>query len=51
MPAILGTLEAEIRRIKVQRQSRQRVHETPPIPKITRAKWSGGVAQAPALQA
>jgi hypothetical protein len=36
----------------VQGQPRQIVHETP-ISKITRAKWTGGVAQviAPTLQA
>jgi hypothetical protein len=45
---ILATWEAEVRRIKVQGQSRQMIHETcplPPISKITRAKWTGGVAQ------
>jgi hypothetical protein len=42
---ILPTWEAEIRRIEVQDQPRQRVHETS-ISKITKAKWTGGVAQA-----
>jgi hypothetical protein len=37
MPVILATQEAEIRRIKVQRQPRQIFPETP-ISKITRAK-------------
>jgi hypothetical protein len=32
----LATWEAEIRKIKVQSQPRQTVHETPPISKITR---------------
>jgi hypothetical protein len=43
MPAILATWEAEIRRVMVQGQSGQIVHETP-SPKITMAKWTGGVA-------
>jgi hypothetical protein len=43
-PVILATWEAEIRRITVQGQSRQIVCKTP-ISKITRAKWTGGVAQ------
>jgi hypothetical protein len=39
MPIILATLEAEIRKIKVQGQPRQTALETPtPISKITRAK-------------
>jgi hypothetical protein len=42
---ILAILEAEIRRIMGQSQSKQIVHETP-ISKITKAKWTGGVAQA-----
>jgi hypothetical protein len=37
-PIILATREAEIGRIKVQGKT--------PISKITRAKWTGGVAQA-----
>jgi hypothetical protein len=45
MPVILATWEAEIRRITVQGQPRQIAGETP-ISKITRAKWTGGVAQA-----
>jgi hypothetical protein len=38
-------LEAEIGRISVQGQPGQIVPETP-SPKTTRAKWTGGVAQA-----
>jgi hypothetical protein len=45
MPIILVTWEAEIKRIAVQGQLRQTVRETP-ISKITRAKLTGGVAQA-----
>jgi hypothetical protein len=45
MPEILATWEAEIRRIVVQGQPRQKVHEIP-ISKITRGKWTGGVVQA-----
>jgi hypothetical protein len=45
MPAILATWEAEIRRIAVQSQTRQRVRETP-ISKITRSIWTGGVVPA-----
>jgi hypothetical protein len=41
---ILAALEAEIRTI-VQGQSREIVPEIP-ISKITRAKWTGDVAQA-----
>jgi hypothetical protein len=44
-PIILATLEAKIRKIKVQGQSGQIVQETP-ISKITTTKWTGGVAQA-----
>jgi hypothetical protein len=36
----------EIRRIEVQGQPGQIVHENPPISKLTRAKWTGGVAHA-----
>jgi hypothetical protein len=43
-------LEAEIGRIMVQAQPRQIVLKTP-ISKITRAKWTGGVAQAVELEA
>jgi hypothetical protein len=42
---ILATWEAEIRRITVQGQPGQIVHETPPFPKITIEKWIGIVAQ------
>jgi hypothetical protein len=45
MLVILATWEAEIRRIVVQGQLGQIVLETP-ISKITRAKCTGGVAQA-----
>jgi hypothetical protein len=41
---ILTTREAKIRRIVVQRQPRKIVCENP-ISKITRAKWTEGVAQ------
>jgi hypothetical protein len=41
----VATWEAEIRRITVQGQSGQIVCETP-IFKKTKAKWTGGVAQA-----
>jgi hypothetical protein len=44
MPAILATWEAEIRRIKAQNHPGQIVIEIP-SPKITSAKWTGGVAQ------
>jgi hypothetical protein len=44
-PIILATWKAEIGRIKVRGQPGRIVHETP-ISKITRAKWTGGVAQA-----
>jgi hypothetical protein len=45
MPIILATWEADIGRIEVQDQPRQIVLKTP-ISKITRAKWTGSVAQA-----
>jgi hypothetical protein len=45
-PVILATWETEIGRIMVQGQQGQIIHETPPISKITRAKWTGGVAHA-----
>jgi hypothetical protein len=41
---ILITWQAELRRIEVCGQSRQIVHETP-SPKLTREKWTRGVAQ------
>jgi hypothetical protein len=44
--------KTKIRRTEVQGQPRQIIHK-PPISKVTRAKWAGGVAQAlevPALQ-
>jgi hypothetical protein len=44
-PVILVTWEPEIRGIKVQGQPGQIVDKTP-ISKITKAKWTGGVAQA-----
>jgi hypothetical protein len=43
MPIIVATWETEIRRIMVQVQPGQIVHETH-ISKITRAKWTGDVA-------
>jgi hypothetical protein len=43
-PAILATLEGEIRRIKVRGQPTQIFLETA-ISKITRPTWTGGVAQ------
>jgi hypothetical protein len=45
MPVILATWEAEIKRIKFRGQPVQIVGETQ-ISKITRAKWTGGMAQA-----
>jgi hypothetical protein len=39
-----STWEAEIKRAVVQDQPGQKVNETP-ISEITRAKWTGGVAQ------
>jgi hypothetical protein len=50
MLVILATQEAEIRRISVPGQPREIVLEIPSS-KITRAKWTGGVAQVvvPAL--
>jgi hypothetical protein len=44
MPVILATQEAEIRRVTVQSQPRQRVHETLSRKPITK-NWTGGVAQ------
>jgi hypothetical protein len=44
MTIILATWEVEIRKIMVQGQPGQILQETP-ISKITRAKWTGGVAQ------
>jgi hypothetical protein len=41
---ILATWETEISRLRGRSQPRYTVHETP-ISKITRAKWSVGVAQ------
>jgi hypothetical protein len=47
MVVILATWQTEIGSIKVQGQTRQIVHKTPsPLSKITRAKQTGGVAQA-----
>jgi hypothetical protein len=45
MPIILANWDAEMGRIEVQGQHWQTIHETP-ISKITRAKWTRGVAQA-----
>jgi hypothetical protein len=45
MPVILATWEAEIWRIVFQGQLEQIVHRDP-ISSITRAKWTGSVAQA-----
>jgi hypothetical protein len=44
MPAILGTQEAKIRRSTDGSQHRQTVNKIP-IFKITRAQWTGAVAQ------
>jgi hypothetical protein len=44
MPVILDTWEAEMGRIAVRSQSRQILLEIP-ISRITRVKWTGGVAQ------
>jgi hypothetical protein len=47
MPVILAMWEAEIGRTWVRDQPWQIVLEThPPISKLTRAKWTGSVAQA-----
>jgi hypothetical protein len=45
MPVILATWETKIRRIKDRGHSRQIVYETP-ISKITKAKWTGDMANA-----
>jgi hypothetical protein len=45
MPITLATWEVEIRRIIIRGQLKQIVHETP-TSKITRVKWTGGMAQA-----
>jgi hypothetical protein len=46
MPVILATQEAEIRRIEIQSQPGQIVHETLPQKKpITNKNRAGGVAQ------
>jgi hypothetical protein len=45
MPEILVTWEAEVKRIKVGGQHRLIVLKTPSVT-ITRAKWTGSVAQA-----
>jgi hypothetical protein len=44
MPLILVTWETEVRKISIQGQPRHIVWKTP-ISKITRAKWTRGVAQ------
>jgi hypothetical protein len=44
MPIFLAIREAEIRRITIRGQSRRTVRKTP-LSKITRAKWTGDVAQ------
>jgi hypothetical protein len=44
MPIILATQEAEIRRIEVQTQPRQKL-ERPYLRKTLHKKWSSGVAQ------
>jgi hypothetical protein len=43
-PVILTTWEAKIKKIKVRGQPGQIVHKTP-SPKVTRAKWTGDLAQ------
>jgi hypothetical protein len=43
-PIILATWKVQIRRIAVLGPPRQIVHETPPPPKITRAKWTKSIA-------
>jgi hypothetical protein len=45
-PIILASWETETGRMMLQGQPRQIVHETPPISKIPRTKWTRGVAQA-----
>jgi hypothetical protein len=42
-PVILTTWEAEIRRMEVRGQLEEIIHESP-ISRITRAKWTGGLA-------
>jgi hypothetical protein len=44
VPVILATWKAEIRRITYRGQVGQIISETP-ISKITKAKWTGDVAQ------
>jgi hypothetical protein len=44
MPVNITPWEAKIGRTAVPGQSRQKVHDTPQPPKITTAKWTGGVA-------
>jgi hypothetical protein len=53
MPIILVTQEAEIRRMAVQRQPWQIVHETLPqkIKNTKKGKWSGSRGRVPAQQA
>jgi hypothetical protein len=53
MPVILASWETKIGRIMVQGQPGQIVHESCISRKITRAKWTRGMAQVatPALQA
>jgi hypothetical protein len=45
-PVILATWEGEIGRIAVSGQPRPVIHKIP-SPKITRAKWIGGVTKFP----